>query len=126
MKCWFCLQPLGEKEVWCQTQNCHSHYVTYIFNDSRGKSQTSSLFKVQFKATILTKDFNLKEFFVSYLLKDRSIEVVEQITPPYVEGDESVSIAFQYKDVFKVKCGNRLILTPENFREKLPLLITIS
>lgn len=85
----------------------------------------STLLRVEFIGSILTKEYKIKEFTVTYKAKDKILEVTERILLPWKEGDESVCVRYEWKDVFKVPF-NKPTITPTNFKDKLPLLISLS
>lgn len=118
MNCWFCNNPITGSM--CHSQTCRNHYVIYVFNNTRFEK----LLKIQFKTSIYTQN-SVKEYLVEYFPNQKHMEVVEQITPPPDPEDESPYIAYAFKPIFKVRFKS-LILTPNNAKDKLPILLLLS
>jgi hypothetical protein len=124
MNCWFCDHKV--KDAYCEEQPCRSHYVTYVFFKTTASGVlTTTLFKVELIVSLWNKDYKRREYVITYKVNDKIMEVVERILLPRAEDDESVSVHYDWKHVFKIPY-DKPIITPTNFKDKLPTLLTFS
>ena len=124
MKCWFCDREV--RDAYCEEQPCRSHYVTYVwFRTSASRNLVSSLYKVQLMVSLWNKEYQSKQYVITYKVLDKMMEVNQRIELPRAEDNESVSVHYDWKHVFKVPF-DKPIITPTNYKDKLPLLLTLS
>lgn len=115
MNCWFCNQSFQpnldcdrkDLKFKCDNHKCYQHYVTYFFN------QHYSLNIMQFKANL--NNFN---YFINYYDKDKRMLIVKQT---YCDK----SVLFDYETILDIPY-NRLTLTLDNYKDKLPILLLFS
>ena len=123
MNCWFCNHEV--KDVYCEQQSCRSYYVTYVFFIKKQNGQVErNLFKVEFKATLWNDKYQARDYFISYKVNDKMIEIVERITPHLPDDYEGAGIPYQWNHVLKVPYTH-YTLTPTNYKDKLPLLLAM-
>lgn len=125
MNCFFCNSKLDHEDTACHNMETHCwqrHVVHCFFGLYKPQ-----LFKVEFTGYALGKDL-----IISYLVTPNkndtevpSLTVTERITPPYVEGDESVTINFRYKKMIQLPFPP-ITLTPLNYAEKLKTYLLFS
>lgn len=124
MKCWFCDHEV--RDTYCEQQPCRSNYVTYVWFKYFAKGQPfNSLYKVELMVSLWNKEYHSKQYLITYRPNDKIMEVVQRIERPWDHDDESVSINYDWKHVFKVPY-DKPIITPMNYKDKLPLLLTLS
>ncbi len=107
---------------------CRNHYVTYIYNERHtAEKKTFILFKVQLIGTIWNWNFDKepRKYIIDYFMEDRGsyMYITEEIDLPRDPEDESPYIKREWKDVLKVPFKEPII-TPTNFKEKLPFILT--
>lgn len=126
MNCWFCDNPLVPDNNYCENQPCRPYYVTYVFFESHtAKEKIKVLYRVQLKVTLWNARYQPREYIIDYNMPTEQMVIQERITPPFDPEDESVSISYTFKQVLTVPFSSPII-TPQNYKTKLPLLLTFS
>ena len=147
MNCWFCNEPMKDGQPHCDkmiesfsetgeslpfkvASSCRNHYVTYVYNERHTpEAKNFILFKVQLIGTIWNWNWDKepRKYIIDYFLEDRGnfMYITEEIDLPRDPEDESPYIKREWKRVLKLPFTEPII-TPINFKDKLPFILTFS
>lgn len=106
MNCWFCQKQFYSHENMCLSQTCGASY----------HFRNGNLYRVYFHAYFPKN----KEYIISYYPEEKNLRVVERIDPPFT-GDYTTFSSY-HQNVLRIPYTS-LTLTPQNVKEKLPILL---
>lgn len=128
MNCIFCQNPLDlNKNGLCIKDNaCRSYGVHHVVTTHlSGEPIGPILHLIQFTGSVNGRTYLITYHMENSVYGHAGCQVAEQITPPFDPEDESVSVRYSYQSVMRLPFPP-FSLTPHNFRDKLPVLLTFS